>query len=60
VAEGIETQAQVDALRRLHAELGQGFHYSRPASSAEIDEMLMGSTPEAAHLADRGPVASPE
>lgn len=59
VAEGIETQEQVEALQRLQAELGQGFHYSRPATSEAIDELLMGSTPVALHPAGTRPAASP-
>ncbi|HZU60823.1 MAG TPA: EAL domain-containing protein, partial [Solirubrobacteraceae bacterium] len=60
VAEGIETQEQADALQRLQAGLGQGFHYSRPASSAQIDELLMGATPVVPPRAGTGHVASPE
>lgn len=57
VAEGIETQEQADALKRLQAELGQGFHYSRPAPSAEIDQLLTGSTPVAPDPGAKDPAA---
>jgi diguanylate cyclase (GGDEF)-like protein/PAS domain S-box-containing protein len=65
VAEGIETQEQAEALRRLHAELGQGFHYSRPTTAEEIDRLLAGSgalltgsTPGAPPPSATSPVAS--
>lgn len=32
VAEGVETAAQLSALRRLGSGLGQGFHLGRPGS----------------------------
>jgi diguanylate cyclase (GGDEF)-like protein/PAS domain S-box-containing protein len=44
VAEGIETPEQADTLRRLKAELGQGFHFARPASADQIDGLLTGPT----------------
>ena len=33
IAEGIETPAQLDALRELDVELGQGFLVGRPAAA---------------------------
>lgn len=42
VAEGIETPEQAEALLRLRAGLGQGFHFARPVAAAEIDELLRG------------------
>lgn len=36
VAEGVETRAQADCLRRLGCELGQGFYLSPPLSEAEL------------------------
>ncbi|MDQ3205475.1 MAG: EAL domain-containing protein, partial [Pseudomonadota bacterium] len=36
VAEGIETQAERDALRQMGCELGQGYHFARPASLESI------------------------
>ena len=40
IAEGIETPAQAEALRGMRAGLGQGFHFAKPVSSSEIDELL--------------------
>ncbi len=40
VAEGIESRAQLDLLRRLGCELGQGFYFSRPVSTERIAELL--------------------
>ena len=36
IAEGVETQAEADALRRLGIELAQGYLYGRPALAAEL------------------------
>jgi EAL domain-containing protein (putative c-di-GMP-specific phosphodiesterase class I) len=40
IGEGIETHGQVALLRSLGCELGQGFLFSRPASSRRITELL--------------------
>ena len=50
VAEGIETPEQADALRRLHAELGQGFHFARPVAAEQIDALLTAPMPSAPAL----------
>lgn len=47
VAEGIETPEQAEALRRLDAELGQGFHFARPMTSDQIDGLITGPRPSA-------------
>jgi diguanylate cyclase (GGDEF)-like protein len=44
VAEGVEQPAQVESLRELHCELGQGFHFARPLSIDGIDAILAVST----------------
>ena len=36
VAEGVETEAQAEALRRLGCQYGQGFLYARPMSAADM------------------------
>ena len=36
VAEGIEHEAQLQALLRLGCPLGQGYHFARPATAAEL------------------------
>ncbi|HYS54737.1 MAG TPA: EAL domain-containing protein [Thermoanaerobaculia bacterium] len=36
IAEGVETGAQVDQLRALGSELGQGFYYGKPLESAPV------------------------
>jgi EAL domain-containing protein (putative c-di-GMP-specific phosphodiesterase class I) len=41
VAEGIETQEQMDTLKHLGCELGQGYLYSRPATAETIEELLI-------------------
>ena len=40
VAEGVETQLQVDELCRLGCQLAQGYHFSRPVAAREITSML--------------------
>ncbi|WP_433210628.1 putative bifunctional diguanylate cyclase/phosphodiesterase [Dactylosporangium sp. CS-047395] len=40
VAEGIENQAQLDAVQRLGCALGQGFHLHRPMDPAAIPPLL--------------------
>ncbi|MEL3889641.1 EAL domain-containing protein [Ferrovibrio sp. MS7] len=36
VAEGIETQAQADALRAMHCDLGQGFMFGKPLAFSDF------------------------
>ncbi|MFB9359875.1 putative bifunctional diguanylate cyclase/phosphodiesterase [Actinoplanes nipponensis] len=43
VAEGVETPAQVDLLRGLGCDKGQGFHFGRPVGAAETTEVLAAS-----------------
>jgi PAS domain S-box-containing protein len=40
VAEGVETQAQVELLKEIGCELAQGYIYSKPAAADVIDELL--------------------
>ena len=40
VAEGVETQEQMEVLRDLGCELGQGYLWSRPAPGDTIEELL--------------------
>lgn len=56
VAEGIETRAQLDQLRRLGCEVGQGFFLARPAPPMEIQRLLEATHAKAAPL----PHATPE
>lgn len=41
VAEGIETQSQLDTLRELGCDLGQGYFFSRPLSTESINERII-------------------
>ncbi len=40
VAEGVETAAQARAVWALGATFGQGYHFARPLSAAELDALL--------------------
>ncbi|MEW6583596.1 MAG: EAL domain-containing protein, partial [Actinomycetota bacterium] len=40
VAEGIETPDQVDALRSLGCEMGQGYRFATPLTAAEMSDLL--------------------
>ncbi len=40
VAEGIERPGQLDELKKLHCDLGQGFYFSRPVPAAEMAAFL--------------------
>jgi diguanylate cyclase (GGDEF)-like protein/PAS domain S-box-containing protein len=48
VAEGVETQAQLDYLRRLGCPAAQGYFLSRPLTSDAIDDLLVERIGEAA------------
>lgn len=41
VAEGIETQSQLDTLRELGCDLGQGYFFSRPLTTETINERII-------------------
>jgi diguanylate cyclase (GGDEF)-like protein len=40
VAEGVETEAQLDGIRKLGCELAQGYLFSRPVPPDEIDALI--------------------
>ncbi|GAB3014596.1 putative bifunctional diguanylate cyclase/phosphodiesterase [Bowmanella dokdonensis] len=40
VAEGVETRAQLDCLRELECEIGQGYHISRPILEKDLPSVL--------------------
>lgn len=46
IAEGIESQAQVDFLREARCELGQGYAFARPMSAAAAEALLAPGTAE--------------
>lgn len=48
VAEGIETEEQTDMLLRLGCEIGQGWHYGRPAPADELSSLIDLRQPRAA------------
>ena len=43
IAEGVEDQAQLDALLEQRCGLAQGFLFARPMSSEDLDELLAGA-----------------
>lgn len=40
VAEGVETAEQAAVLRTMRCQVGQGFHFARPQSPAEVTQLL--------------------
>jgi len=40
IAEGIESVEQLDCLRQLRCELGQGYHFSQPLEGAGLTSYL--------------------
>jgi EAL domain-containing protein (putative c-di-GMP-specific phosphodiesterase class I) len=40
IAEGIESVEQLDCLKQLRCELGQGYHFSQPLAGAELTDYL--------------------
>jgi EAL domain-containing protein (putative c-di-GMP-specific phosphodiesterase class I) len=60
VAEGVETPEQAQALRRLHAELGQGFHFARPQTADQIDGLLTAPMSPVRGPLATGPAALPK
>lgn len=53
IAEGIETEAELDTLARLDVELGQGYHLSRPHELRELLATSNGAATAAGKTADR-------
>ena len=51
VAEGIETEAQAQAVRELHCAKGQGYLFSRPLTSGDLVDWLAGTTAAGASAA---------
>lgn len=45
VAEGIETQSQLDMLRREGCTLGQGFLFAKPLTAAKLSDLFKGGGP---------------
>src|SRR5579884_2654843 len=41
VAEGVEGEQQLDELRNLRCDYGQGYHFSRPLPAAELEPLLL-------------------
>lgn len=46
VAEGTETEAQIDLLKQLDCEMAQGYFYSRPADDLAILKLLASEVPQ--------------
>jgi EAL domain-containing protein (putative c-di-GMP-specific phosphodiesterase class I) len=59
VAEGIEQTEQLDRLRQLGCEFGQGFLFARPMSAAGIERVIVDGLAGAATSAETDPVTPP-
>ncbi len=40
IAEGVETQEQLDLLREMKCDFAQGYFYSRPVTATEFERLL--------------------
>ncbi len=58
VAEGVETESQLDQLQDLGCDLGQGFHFSPPRPAEALDLVVLHDAGLAIASADRGPASS--
>lgn len=47
IAEGVETPEQADLLARLGCDMGQGWHYGRPASAEQLSSLIQLRPPRA-------------
>jgi EAL domain-containing protein (putative c-di-GMP-specific phosphodiesterase class I) len=45
VAEGIETKAQLELLKRLKCDTAQGYLFSRPVPAEQIPELVLNGIP---------------
>jgi EAL domain-containing protein (putative c-di-GMP-specific phosphodiesterase class I) len=59
VAEGIERQDQLDILRGLACELGQGNHLARPMREAALIEAMVDRGDERIRRGTTSPVTAP-
>ena len=57
VAEGIETQQQMELLQQLGCEVGQGYLFSRPAPADVIENLLMSQHPDQTPPAQKSKMA---
>jgi diguanylate cyclase (GGDEF)-like protein len=46
VAEGVETEEQLQVLRQVDADVAQGYHLGRPVPAAEVTALLVAQGPE--------------
>jgi diguanylate cyclase (GGDEF)-like protein/PAS domain S-box-containing protein len=53
IAEGVETERQLRALRELDCELAQGFYLHRPLGAEEVSKLLAAERPSSVHRYDR-------
>jgi diguanylate cyclase (GGDEF)-like protein len=44
VAEGIESEASAQRLREMHCDIGQGYFFAKPLSTADLEGWLLGRT----------------
>ncbi len=54
VAEGVEEPHQLEQLRALHCNFGQGFHFARPLAAEALDEVLRADVAASLGVLDGG------
>jgi EAL domain-containing protein (putative c-di-GMP-specific phosphodiesterase class I) len=54
VAEGVEEPHQLEQLRALHCNFGQGFHFARPLAADALDEVLRADVAASLGVLDGG------
>jgi diguanylate cyclase (GGDEF)-like protein len=59
VAEGVETQAQLEAIRQMKCERAQGYLFSKPVDAATVDTLLHSSVRPADTSAPSDPPSEP-
>jgi EAL domain-containing protein (putative c-di-GMP-specific phosphodiesterase class I) len=58
IAEGVETQAELDFLQAHQCDEAQGYYFSKPVPAQQFESLLRRSVPAAARRASRSSAAN--